>query len=280
MITLDKNRCTKCGKCIKHMKNYCISEENGYPVFDYSLCNICQKCVAICPSQAIMVNGKHPDKLGEKHKITPDLLIPLFEQRRSIKLFQDKKISPDIIKQISVAAKYAPNQNKNLSVHAVTDPGLIGLLDKYAFRFTKTWYRLLFGFRPVIWFIKIFSRKLDVIKKKMEVSIKYKRRGIPENTQAVLIVTGNKRVPVTANSAPFMMASMMYMAEALGIGTCLNDALMITLRIYRKVRKVLNIKEDIFCVMLLGYSAEKIVNIPRGYELKVIRNPPSHENTK
>ncbi len=101
----------------------------------------------------------------------------------------------------------------------------------------------------------------------MEVSIKYKKRGISENTQAVLIITGNKRVPVTAHSAPYMMASMMYMAETLGIGTCLNDALLITLKIYRKLRKILTIKEDIFCTMLLGYSAEGIVNIPKGYEV-------------
>ena len=63
MITLDKSKCTKCGKCIERMKNYCISEKDGYPVFDYSLCNICRKCAAICPAGAIMVNNIHPRKI-------------------------------------------------------------------------------------------------------------------------------------------------------------------------------------------------------------------------
>lgn len=267
MITLDKSRCTKCGKCIKRMENYCISEDDGYPVFDYSLCNICQKCVSICPSQAIMVNGQHPLKQNEKHNISPEMLVAFLEQRRSIKLFKDKKIPPDILRQIVSGANYAPNQNKNLSVHMVTDPEILGLFNKYAFRFSAVWYRILFGFKPVTWFIKIFARKLDIIKKKMEVKIKYKKRGIPENVQAVVIITGNKHVPVTEHSAPYMMASMMYMAESVGVGTCLNDALLITLKLYRKLRKVLNIKEDIFCTMFLGYSAEGIINIPKGYEV-------------
>ena len=176
MVTLDKDRCTKCGKCIKRMQNYCISEQDGYPVFDYSLCNICQKCAVICPSQAIMVNGRYPEKITDKHGITPELLVPFLEQRRSAKLFRDKKIPSEIMKQIVSAAKYAPNQNKNLSVHAVTDPDLINLFNEYSLKFTGTWYRILFKFKPVTWFIKIFARKLDIIKKKMEVSVKYKKR--------------------------------------------------------------------------------------------------------
>ncbi|MGE5604490.1 MAG: 4Fe-4S binding protein, partial [Bacteroidota bacterium] len=37
------------------MQGYCISSDSGYPVFDERVCNTCQKCVSICPSQAIMV---------------------------------------------------------------------------------------------------------------------------------------------------------------------------------------------------------------------------------
>lgn len=249
------------------MKEYCITEKDGFPVFDESICNTCQKCVSICPAQAITVNGIYPDKIDETRNIDFEQIYYLFEKRRSIKHYMDKTIPKEIIEKIVSAAKFAPNQNKNLSVLVIDDKLLINEIDKAAITFVKKMYRILFGLKPVESIIRLIYKDIGALKKKMEHNSF--QRVINENTQVIIIVTGNKRVAVTASSAHYMLATMMCMAESLGVGNCLMDSIYVTLRTNRKLRKRLKIEEDVLGVLVLGYSNENVKNIPRGYEVNV-----------
>ena len=102
MITLDRDRCTKCGTCISIGHGYCISDQDGYPVFNSTVCNVCQKCVAVCPSQAIMVNSMYPERISERSSISPEELVAFFETRRSTKLFQDRPIAEGELEMIEI----------------------------------------------------------------------------------------------------------------------------------------------------------------------------------
>jgi nitroreductase/NAD-dependent dihydropyrimidine dehydrogenase PreA subunit len=267
LIALDKNQCKRCGICINMMKGYCISEKDGFPIFDATLCNTCQKCVAICPSQAITVAGVHPDKIDATRKVDPEQIYALFEKRRSTKHFTGEPVPKGILETIVSVAKFAPNQNKNLSVLVVDDKRLIAEIDQTAIAFVKTMYRILFGWKPVELFCQLFYKDIETLKRKMEYHSF--QRVMPENTQAILVVSGNKKIPVTERSAHYMLATMMVMAEALGIGNCLMDSIYVSLRTNRKLRKRLKITGDVFGVLVLGYSGENIKNIPRGYEVNV-----------
>lgn len=270
MITLDKERCTKCGTCISMFKDFCISESDGYPVFDEQICNTCQKCVAICPARAIMVNGVYPDKMDRESVMTPDQLERFLERRRSTKIFRDKPVPHDVVERIVASAKYAPNQNKNIAAHVVTDRELLNQIDQAALGFVRTFRTLLFGFRPVTAFISLFTRGLPVIRKKMERDLVHRGSVVKKNAQVAIILTGTRKEPVTKHSAPYLMATMGLMAESLGVGTTLMDSLLLALRLNRKLRARLAITDDVLAVMLLGYSAEGIVNIPRGYEVDTV----------
>ena len=270
LITLDKERCRKCGVCSSRMKGYCISEENGYPVFDKKLCNTCQKCAAICPFQAIMVNGRHPEKLESDIDIEPEKIYSLLERRRSIKRFSNKEIPEEVMGKILSAASFAPNQNKNISLHVITDKHLIDMIDRAVMRFVKRFYKLLFGFKPVELFISIFYKDIRVIKAKMELTLF--NYGIYPDTQAVIVAVGKKKVPVTESSAHYVLAALMFMAEALGVGSCLMDSISLALRTDKKTCGQLKIKEDVLGVLALGYSAEKIINVPKGYKVNAFYN--------
>jgi nitroreductase/NAD-dependent dihydropyrimidine dehydrogenase PreA subunit len=267
IIAVDKNKCKRCGVCINRMKGYCITEKDGFPIFDETLCNTCQKCVSICPSQAITVNGIYPEAIDETKQVDPELIYALFEKRRSTKRFKEKSIPKEIIAKIVSVAKYAPNQNKNLSVLVIDEKPLIAEINKSAIAFVKRIYRILFGFKPLESLIRLIYKDIGALKRKMEHHSF--QRVIHENTQAIIIVTGNKKVPVTERSAHYMLATMMYMAESLGIGNCLMDSIYLTLKTSRKLRKRLKIAEDVFGVLVLGYSNENVKNIPRGYEVNV-----------
>lgn len=269
MISVDLVKCKRCGVCIKRYQGYCISDQDGYPVFDHSLCNLCRKCAAICPSQAILVNGTTPQKAERNRELQPEDFYELLSRRRSIKVFKDEKIPRSIISQIVKVGKYAPNQNKNIDVIVLDDPELLALIDQVSLRFVTRIYRLLFSFKPLTWFFQVFSPQLPMIKKKIEFDVRINRHIVKKGTQALIILVGDRRVPVTESSAHYLLAAMIFYAEALGVGSCPMDSLKVSIGGSKAIRRKLGIKTNVLGVLSLGYSAENIVNIPEGYELKV-----------
>jgi nitroreductase len=87
---------------------------------------------------------------------------------------------------------------------------------------------------------------------------------IYENAQAIILVIGNRKLAVTESSGHYMLASMMYMAEMLKIGTCLIDSIYLTFRNNKKLRKRFGISEDVLGAMIIGYSNENILKYPKG----------------
>jgi len=136
-------------------------KENGYPVIDYEICNQCQKCIAICPHQAISMNNIPPTKITNeliKHKIRYDEIITLLRFRHSTKKFDKRDIPKDIITKIVSSTKYTPNQNKNIDVLIIDDPELIQIIDLYALKFVKRLYKLMFSLKLITKFIGIFFK--------------------------------------------------------------------------------------------------------------------------
>lgn len=271
MISLDRDRCRRCGVCSERMKGYCISTDGGYPVFDAELCNACQKCVAICPTQAILVNGTAPDRIGPNPPSPrPEEVLALLSRRRSIKKFEDRPIPDEVLEKILGAAAFAPNQNKNISLHVVTDRGLIGELDRTCLKFVRRMHAILFGFPPLTAFISLFYPDIGVIRRKMEYG--GFQRVIYENAQAVVIMSGKRSVPVTESSAHYLLATLSFAAESLGVGSCLFDSAYLALRTDARARARFGIRDDVLGAILLGYSAEGIVNVPKGYRVPLYRN--------
>ena len=64
---------------------------------------------------------------------------------------------------------------------------------------------------------------------------------------------------------------MIYMAAALGVGSCLMDAVKIAFNLTPSLKRSVGVPRGhkVFGVLTLGYSAEKIVNIPQGYSVPV-----------
>jgi len=42
MVTVDFNKCTRCGLCIKRFSGFCMNPSDGGPMIDYDICNQCQ----------------------------------------------------------------------------------------------------------------------------------------------------------------------------------------------------------------------------------------------
>ena len=271
IVALDAGRCTRCGLCVERFGDYCISQLNGLPVIDYHICNICQKCVAICPSQAILVNNTAPEKIDSAITLKSGDLLALLARRRSTKIFKEKGLSENTLKSIIDVSKYAPNQNKNIDIIVITDREIVDHIDTSALNLYRRVYQVLFSLKPVIFFLTRLSPSLFTIKKKMEYDLFTSKRIVKPGTQALILLVGNRRVPVTESSAHYLLSTMIIFAESLGVGSCLMDSVKIALNWNVRTRKKLRIprKWSVLGVLALGYSNEKIVNIPRGYMPRV-----------
>ena len=62
-IRLHKDKCTKCGLCIKQCPHKAFSKDgDGYPLFAAKNCENCYRCVHHCPNLALSLNKKKPLK--------------------------------------------------------------------------------------------------------------------------------------------------------------------------------------------------------------------------
>ena len=272
LITVDLDKCNRCGLCIRRFQGYCIFEDAGMPVIDYSVCNVCQKCVAICPSRAFLVNNTEPVRIRGQMPLKPEELRSLLSRRRSTKVFSTSESLPkSTIQEIVSVAKYAPNQHKNIDAVVITSVQMLDAIDRKALKLYRRIHTVLFSVKVLTWIFRIFSSDLFVTKRKMEYDLFVRRQILKPGTQALVVLVGNKKAAVTESSAQYLLATMIIFAESIGIGSCLMDSIKIVMNLNRKLRKEIHIAggNKVLGVLALGHSAEKIVNIPRGYELNI-----------
>jgi ferredoxin len=136
--TIDKDRCTRCGRCYETCP--CggfswtrgeVPEPIGFGGFKEACIN-CENCMAVCPSGAIRLSGSFAIPKGRYKtwltgKMQPpnpfNQAIPDFETiekdltptermiftRRSNRLFKDKPLEKDLIHRILEAGRFAPS---------------------------------------------------------------------------------------------------------------------------------------------------------------------------
>ncbi len=274
MVTVDQDKCTHCNLCLVRFSGYCMSDTGRGLAIDYTVCNQCQKCISLCPAQALLMNGISPEKINGPIPILPEDMKELLNRRRSIKQFRKAHVSKDVLLDIADAAAYAPNQNKNIVIRIIDDPELLELIGRRANRFVKRLYTLLFGFRPLAALLELASRQFRVIHRKMAYGLDVRRATMHPNTAAVYILTGNSRIPVTEASAQYLMATMAIYSLTLGVGSCLMDSLKLTLNHDGRLKRRLHIRRGtrVLGVLTVGYSGENILNKPIGYRPDIIWN--------
>ena len=116
-IEINTKLCNGCGLCVSVCSDHSLAIENNYAtksgtsVFD---CIGCGHCMAICPTGAIEIFGRElsPSDLYDlptkESKNDYQQLLSSLQQRRAIREFKNKNVSPEIIDKILTAAQTAP----------------------------------------------------------------------------------------------------------------------------------------------------------------------------
>ena len=96
LITINEEKCTKCGLCVEECPTAVLKMESSGPVeVNAKGCLACGHCVAICPKEA-MDNVKSPlamqSEIGEMPKLSPEEAKNFIRSRRSIRSYQSKPV--------------------------------------------------------------------------------------------------------------------------------------------------------------------------------------------
>ena len=93
-ISIDKEKCVRCGLCISDCISGCIAFDNdNYPqTVDEKRCIACQHCLAICPTGALSFADKKPENSEE---VEYNDIFSLIKSRRSVRQYKNEEISND-----------------------------------------------------------------------------------------------------------------------------------------------------------------------------------------
>lgn len=122
MITIEKELCVGCGKCVKDCiaHNIILKDGKAEPKRD---CFLCGHCVAVCPKAAVSIPEYDMVEVEDYEKdsfiLNSDVLFHAIKFRRSIRDYKDCKIEPEKIEKLIQAGRYTATAKNNQSSHFI-----------------------------------------------------------------------------------------------------------------------------------------------------------------
>ena len=113
LFTVDRSRCAQCGLCVSVCPRGLIRLQDGWPsLATPRLCVACGHCVAVCPESALdheraPLAGQLP--LPDSNRPDAESTLFFLRSRRSIRCFDTKPVSRDLLRRLLEAARFAPS---------------------------------------------------------------------------------------------------------------------------------------------------------------------------
>ena len=271
MIVVDSEKCDGCGQCVRICHEHCMELTEGSVSIDHEFCSMCTQCVAVCPRQALSWDHVLPVAYDESRLPSPDQLEELFKERRTIRFFRSEKIDRTLLEEIVGYGIYAPTNNFELRAIVVDDQATIedfdGIIQRWNARIYNTFYRprVLYALLRRLW------PKRDYLEAKPKLEAALEAGRAIRELAAMIFIVGDKRTPLSVDSAQYALYNMILYAQVKQIGSSLWGPGRLFLNRHQVARECLGLgkHEQIFGTVLLGYAAVKFRNKVEGKTLDI-----------
>jgi nitroreductase len=271
MIVIDKEKCVGCGLCIKICHEGCMSLNDGAVSIDYGFCSTCSQCVAICPERALSWNGVPPVAFDEARLPSPKQLDELFKQRRSIRSYKKGKLDRALLEEIVTYGIYAPTHNYGFRAIVADDEEIIETLDRILMRFVSMVYNVAYRPKIVGMIAGLIGLSEEYLLNKPKIERSLERGFAFHHPPAIVFIVGDRRIPLSVDSAQYALANMTFYAQVKGIASCLWGNGPIFMDRSRSARRRLGLQkhERIFGALFLGYPAVRFKNKIEGRKMPI-----------
>lgn len=252
-ITINKDKCIGCGKCVKDCVAGKIKLVDGKAEFMFSRCIECGHCYAVCPVGAVSMTN-FPDAEDERcvsmTEFDSDKLLAAMKSRRTIRQFSDRAVSDEDIEKILEAGRYCPTGTNAQDFSFTVLRGKKDEAEKEAVKFFRTAQKAATPFSSYI--------------KHFEIDDRFFFKGAP-----VVILVSSKG----STSGCLASSYMELMAYSLGLGVLYSGFFVAAAKFNKKLSAILEQEKGgkLVTCLVIGYPAVDYERIPPRKEAKVKR---------
>ena len=247
-ITIDKEKCIRCGLCISDCLSSCIEfDEDNFPKMTAEeRCISCQHCLAICPTGALSFNEKHPEN---SQAVDYNNILGLIKSRRSVRQYKDEEISEETFGKLKEMLPFIPTGCNSHSLHfSIVEKK--SAMDTIRNRVNELLIKTM-SYKALAPIVNKFSKYKDAFINGEDVIF----RGAPH----MVVVSSPITAPCATVDPIIALSYFELYAQHLGLGTCWCGFAQVCLKIFPEICEMLEIPSGYkpVYVMLLGVPAVK-----------------------
>ena len=235
-IVIDREKCVGCGLCRDDCVGGNIRIVDGKAELVRESCIRCGHCEAICPQNAVHIEGYTDtvQEYAEQVRLDPQVLLDAMKTRRSVRKFTEQQVPQEVLDLIIEAGRQAPTGTNAQGTKYVILRKKKDVCEEMA--------------------VSMFRKILNIAKKLMP---GFGGMVIDDNfffkkAPLVIIILGRDKVSVSLAAQ-----NMAFMAEANGLGVLFSGFYTICANGGRKVRKIMGLQagEKAVTTLVIGWPA-------------------------
>ena len=263
-ININKEKCIRCGMCIKDCLSGCIAfGSDNYPQMkDETRCISCQHCLAICPTGALDFGDK---KAENSENVDYNDVLKLIKSRRSVRQYKEEEIPAEIMSKLKEMLPYIPTGCNSHSLHfsiVETKTAMDVIRKRVNELLIKT-----ISYKAISPIVNKFSKYKDALINGEDVIF----RGAPH----MIVVSSPLSAPCAMVDPIIALSYFELYAQHLGLGTCWCGFAEACLMFFPEICEMLDIPSGYkpVYVMLFGLPGVKYQRTiqPEPYEIAEIK---------
>ena len=284
MLRIDKKLCKACGicgyVCPRHIPETISQDGEKITIISperLDLCMKCGHCIALCPNNAIRVEGLKSEEFApfKELDIGDNQLLSLTKQRRSVRRYKDKRVPRHIINRIIDAAHSSPTGSgqSTTGVIIIDNPETLATFSSHVYEMYERLEKNLKN--PIARFFikrnageKNFRTLQNFVIPGMHWYIRWHREGksneILRDCPALMLFHSPIYEPVGSENCLLAAFHAIMMAQVFKIGTCFNDLIPPACNRVPEIRKLLCLPDDreVYASITMGYPKYEFKKIP------------------